>query len=204
MVTRVNNWMGDNAMLRSLTRYTAAISVLAAFAFISCSEIQSVQDSRLFQRENTAKPSGPQVYPEDHEFVFLPYPTVYAKVDSSYWSDLLENGATPAAHFLVIWLTFTNIGNSPVTFDQYHVGATFGLITESGVNYHFEGNLTGRLFESALNPRVPGRFRVVFDVPKGSYILIVGRDVYNSMSYRTNYYDETEVCRLRLKPRASG
>ncbi len=191
-------------MFRSSTRFTSVIAVLAAFALSSCAEIRQAQDSALFQMETTAKPNGPQVYPEDHEFVFLPYPTVYAKVDSSYWTDQLENGATPAAYFLVVWLTFTNVGNSPVTFDQYHVVATFGLITDDGVNYHFNGNLTGRLFESALNPRVPGKFRVVFDVPKGSYILIVGRDVYNGMSYRTDHYDETEVCRLRLQPRGGN
>ncbi len=191
-------------MFRNLDRFTPVILALAAITFSSCIEVQKVQDSQLFPAQKAARPSGPQVYPEDHEFMFLPFPTVYTKVDSSYWTDQLENGVTSSAHFLVIWLTFTNIGSSPVTFDQYHVGATFGLITESGVNYHFEGNLTGRLFESALNPRVPGKFRVVFDVPRGNYILIVGRSIYNSMSYRTNYYDETEVCRLRLKPRPGG
>lgn len=191
-------------MFRNHDRFIPVILAFAAITFSSCIEVQKVQDSQLFPARKAAMHSGPQVYPEDHEFMFLPYPTVYAKIDSSYWSDQLENGATPSAHFLVIWLTFTNIGNSPVTFDQYYVVATFGLITDNGVNYHFEGNLTGRLFESALNPRVPGKFRVVFDVPKGSYILVIGRSIYNSMSYRTNYYDETEVCRLRLKPRGGG
>lgn len=185
-------------MFGNFTHVTRISILFAVLLFSSCLEIQKVQRP---QSSSPPKPQGPQVLQENIEFMFLSFPTVYAKIDSSYWSDQLENGAKPAAHYLVIWLTFNNIGNSPVTFDQYHVVATFGLITNSGVNYHFEDNLTGRLFQSDLNPRVPGKFRVVFDIPKDNYILIVGRSTYNSMSYRTNYYDESEVCRLRLDPR---
>ena len=190
-------------MLRNFTRVTWISTLLAAFMFSSCVEIQRAQrpQSTSSPQENVTKPQGPQVYPENTEFLFISSPRVTAHVDSSYWTDQpFGYGTKPKAHYLVVNLTFTNRGMYPVTFDQYHYIATFGIINDAGVGYTFQGDLSGREFTD-LNPNVPGDFRMVFDVPYGNYTLIVGGDVYDAMSSRTNYYRHTEICRLRLTPK---
>jgi hypothetical protein len=116
------------------------------------------------------------------------------RIEEAYWANELDMSVSlpmgtpigeetkalmpkvkPEAEFLVVVISITNTGNKPVGMTPLW----FSLKNEQGVEYalcdraghhKFVGNL-GPTF----NPNMPVKDRIVFDVPKENYYLIVSR-----------------------------
>lgn len=126
---------------------------------------------------------------------------VKIRMERSYWTDSFERpGATsvapafrdqyrvkPAAMFLVIDFTLVNTGSSPVGLPQTQP-LMFTLRNARAVEYNSVGgdinfdDITSRTWMGrfSMNPNTPTAGKVVFDVPKDDYELLVSFGLFGT------------------------
>jgi len=107
------------------------------------------------------------------------------KVGEVYWTDTIQFQKADAI-FLVIEMSVENIDKKTTVITP----PAFTLVNDQGYEYEIssrgiagggpEDNIIEKLTVDRLSPLIPVRGKIVFDVPKGDYIMIVstgGRDM---------------------------
>lgn len=98
------------------------------------------------------------------------------RIEEAYWANDIDMSVSPPeAKFLVIVISITNTGNKPVGMTPLW----FSLKNEQGVEYALSDKAGHHKFVGNLgptfNPNMPVKDRLVFDVPKDNYYLIVSK-----------------------------
>ena len=156
------------------------------FLFISCASMMTHEIPSYSQDQEVN-------YREDIIF----------KIEKTYWTNQTST-QTADAHFLVVEMSMTNIGKkSTLTYPP-----VFTLISDQGYEYEFSDrgtagidpndNMLYKLKDSRLSPLVPVRGKVVFDVPKGNYFMIVSTGEKGEIIGRI--YRGKDLFRIKLLP----
>jgi hypothetical protein len=124
------------------------------------------------------------------------------KIQDAYWTDQI-NFQKADAKFLVINLSITNIGKKTTTIKP----PVFTLLHEQGYEYEISyrgiagggpsDNFIEKLAVDRLSPLIPVRGKVVFDVPKGNYVMIVSEGEKRDKGL---FYRGKDLYKYRLSP----
>lgn len=100
------------------------------------------------------------------------------KVGEAYWTDTIQFQKADAT-FLVVEMSVANMDKKTTVITP----PAFTLVNDQGYEYEIssrdiagggpDDNLIEKLTVDRLSPLIPVRGKIVFDVPKGNYIMIV-------------------------------
>ena len=125
------------------------------------------------------------------------------KIGEAYWTNQI-NYQIADAYFLVVDMSIISMRKQTATITP----PVFTLVNEQGYEYEVsdrgiagggpEDNFIYKLTVDRLSPLMPVRGKVVFDVPKGNYIMIVSTGEKGEV--RGKVYKGKDLYRFKLTP----
>jgi hypothetical protein len=129
------------------------------------------------------------------------------KIENAYWADASQTSRQPQDNFLVIDVSITNVGAEAAAM----IPPAFTLVSERGAQYissepayaatGLDSLIRKVSLHQALRPNKPVRGKIIFDVPKGSYKMIVSLGSLRGTWSTT--YPEKNLFRYSLAPTES-